>query len=64
MQLISEDDQSELLRTKVVFNFQRQRGKKPNAIISADTIITWMDEETGIDFALSFQESKGAQETW
>jgi hypothetical protein len=23
-----------------------------------------MDEDTNVDFALSFQESKGAQETW
>lgn len=34
--------------------FQRQR----------DTIITWTDEDQPKDYALSFQESKGAQDTW
>jgi len=29
-----------------------------------DTIITWMDEETQCDLAISFQELEGAQQTW
>jgi len=29
-----------------------------------DTIITWLDEETQMDLAISFQELEGAQETW
>jgi len=29
-----------------------------------DTIITWMDDETQCDLAISFQELEGAQQTW
>jgi protein phosphatase-4 regulatory subunit 3 len=29
-----------------------------------DTIITWLDEETQMDLAISYQELEGAQETW
>ena len=29
-----------------------------------DTIITWLDEQTQLDLAISFQELEGAQETW
>lgn len=29
-----------------------------------ETIITWLDEETQMDLAISFQELEGAQETW
>lgn len=35
-------------------NYHRQR----------DTIITWLDEESQLDLAISFQELEGAQETW
>lgn len=44
--MISEDDNQRLLHTKISASaaFFRQR----------DTIITWMDEESQIDFALSF----------
>lgn len=29
-----------------------------------ETIITWLDEETQMDLAISFQELDGAQQTW
>lgn len=29
-----------------------------------DTIITWLDEQTQLDLAISFQDLEGAQETW
>lgn len=29
-----------------------------------DTIITWLDDETQLDLAISFQDLEGAQETW
>ncbi len=49
---MSEEDQNELLKTKIQASssFSRQR----------DTIITWMDDDSNVDFALSFQESKGS----
>ena len=44
--LISEDDMQKLLHTRITASasFFRQR----------DTIITWMDDDSQIDFALSF----------
>lgn len=60
--LISEEDEvTELLKTKIrnSTSFSRQRGKVYN-VYTTDTILTWMDEETQIDLALSFQDSKGA----
>lgn len=29
-----------------------------------ETIITWLDELSQLDLAISFQELEGAQETW
>mmetsp|Transcript_25265 Transcript_25265/g.29137 ORF Transcript_25265/g.29137 Transcript_25265/m.29137 type:complete len:642 (+) Transcript_25265:1-1926(+) len=55
--LISENNaEYALLNSKIVMttSYHRQR----------DTIITWLDDETQLDLAISFQDLDGAQETW
>ncbi|CDW88124.1 UNKNOWN [Stylonychia lemnae] len=67
MQLINEvDKETELLRMKISSSssLQRQRGISQYYQFLTDTIITWLYDKDMIDFALSFQDSKGAQETW
>ena len=54
--LMSEADGSSLVKAKVHSEdvYQRQQ----------DTILSWNEPETGIDYALSFQEPDGCTELW
>ncbi|CAI2380332.1 unnamed protein product [Moneuplotes crassus] len=56
IKLTSESDETELLDSRISLStsYHRQR----------DTIITWLDDSTQMDLAISFQEIDGAQETW
>ena len=50
------NSESALLDSKISLttHYHRQR----------ETIITWLDEQSNYDLAISFQELEGAQETW
>ena len=54
--LISEEDGSHLVKARVHMEeiYTRQQ----------DTILSWNEPETGIDYALSFQEPDGCTELW
>ena len=54
--LISEEDGAHLVKAKVHMEgtYQRQQ----------DTILSWHEPETGLDYALSFQEPEGCTEVW
>ena len=54
--LTSEADGSSLVKARVHHEdvYQRQQ----------DTILSWNEPETGIDYALSFQEPDGCTELW
>lgn len=54
--LSEEDGASHLLQARVLMDdiYQRQQ----------DTIVSWNEPETGVDYALSFQDPEGCTELW